>query len=340
MDPERKPAPLRTITLEEHYATAAFLRGPGRRLQDQAQAAHAHPQVAGGYHQLVERLCDLGERRIADMDAARIDVQVLSLTAPGVEQLDAAEAAALARDCNDRLVEAVRRHPSRFAGFAALPTPAPDAAADELKRVVGEHGFKGALINGHTRGRYLDDAFFWPILECAAALRVPLYLHPTPPPQPVITASYTGNYALEVASLLATAAWGWHLETATHVLRLILSGAFDRYPTLQVVIGHLGEGLPFMLPRLEWALPPEVTKLDRPIGAYLRENVHYTISGFNFLPTFLDVLLQVGAERIMFSADYPYASMARARMFLDELPVSPADRERIAHGNAERLLPR
>ncbi|HKI37102.1 MAG TPA: amidohydrolase family protein [Gemmataceae bacterium] len=274
------------------------------------------------------------------MEAARIDVQVLSLTTPGVEQLDAAEAVALARDTNDRLAEAVRRHPSRFAGFAALPTPDPDAAADELKRVVREHGFKGALINGHARGRYLDDAFFWPILECAAALRVPLYLHPTPPPQPVITASYTGNYAPEVAGLLATAAWGWHLETATHVLRLILSGAFDRYPTLQVVIGHLGEGLPFMLPRLEWALPPAVTKLERPIGAYLRENLHYTISGFNFLPTFLDVLLQVSAERILFSADYPYASMARARAFLDQLPVSPADKERIAHGNAERLLPR
>jgi uncharacterized protein len=338
MEPQKNPAPLRTITLEEHYATAAFLQGPGRQLQDQVQAVRAHPQLAAGYHQLVVQLCDLGERRIADMDAARIDMQVLSLTAPGVEQLDATVAVALARDSNDHLAQAVRRHPTRFAAFAALPTPAPDAAADELKRVVREHGFKGAMINGHSRGRYLDDSFFWPILESAAALQVPLYLHPTPPPPPVVTTSYTGNYPAAVASLLATAAWGWHIETATHVLRLILSGAFDRYPTLQVVIGHLGEGLPFMLPRLELALPTEVTKLDRPIGAYLRENVHYTISGFNFLPTFLDVLLQVGVERILFSADYPYASMARARSFLDQLPVSPADKERIAHGNAERLL--
>jgi predicted TIM-barrel fold metal-dependent hydrolase len=123
-----------------------------------------------------------------------------------------------------------------------------------------------------------------------------------------------------------------------HVIRLILSGAFDRYPGLQLVIGHLGETLPFMLPRLERALPTELTRLDRPVGAYLRENVHYTFSGLNWTPAFLDLLLQVGADRIMFSTDYPYASMTEARTFLDRLPVSPAEKERIAHGNAERLL--
>ena len=272
------------------------------------------------------------------MDAAGIDMQVLSLTSPGTEQLDATEAMALAREANNHLAEAVRRHPSRFAGFAALPTAAPAIAADELERMVREHGFKGALINGHIRGRYLDDPFFWPILERAEALQVPLYLHPTPPPQPVITASYMGNYAPEVAAGLSTAAWGWHIETAIHVLRLILGGAFDRYPSLQLVIGHLGETLPFMLPRLDFALPTQVTKRDRPIGAYLRENLHYTFSGFNYTPTFLDLLLQVGVDRIMFSADYPYASMVQAHTFLEQLPVSPADKARIAHGNAERLL--
>jgi predicted TIM-barrel fold metal-dependent hydrolase len=141
-----------------------------------------------------------------------------------------------------------------------------------------------------------------------------------------------------VTVALSTAAWGWHIETAIHVLRLILSGAFDRYPRLQLIVGHLGETLPFMLPRLDHALPTAVTKLERPIGAYLRENLHYTFSGFNYTPTFLDLLLEVGVDRIMFSADYPYASMAQARTFLDQLPVSPADKERIAHGNAERLL--
>jgi predicted TIM-barrel fold metal-dependent hydrolase len=138
--------------------------------------------------------------------------------------------------------------------------------------------------------------------------------------------------------VLSQAAWGWHIETATHILRIILSGALDRYPRLQIVIGHMGEALPFMLPRLDHNLPPPVTKLERPIGAYLCENLNYTFSGFNFTATFLDLLLQVGVGRILFSADYPYASMAQACAFLDQIPVSSADRERIAHGNAERLL--
>ena len=272
------------------------------------------------------------------MDVAGVDVQVLSLTSPGVEQLDAAEAVALAREANDALAEAVRRRPDRLAGFAALPTPAPEDAAEELERAVREHGFVGALINGHTRGRYLDDTFFWPILERAEALGVPIYLHPTPPPRAVVGASYSGDFAAGVAVGLATAAWGWHVETATHVLRLVLGGAFDRFPGLQLVVGHMGEGLPFFLPRLEAAMPKEITGLERPVGDYLRGNVHYTFGGFNWTQAFLDLLLQVGAGRIMFSADHPYAPMAEACAFLDRLPVAPADRERIAHGNAERLL--
>jgi len=320
-----KPA-TRTITLEEHFATPAFMEGPGR-------------WIKGAYGtQLLDRLCDLGERRIAEMDAEGIDVQVLSLNAPGVEQLEASEAAELARDTNDLLAEAVHRHPSRFAGFATLAASAPQEAAEELERSVRKHGFRGAAINGHIRGRYLDDEFFWPILERAERLDVPIYIHPTPPPQQVIEASYTGNFSAQVTTKLAGPAWGWHIETALHILRLILSGALDRYPRLQLVIGHLGEALPFMLPRINRQLRMELTKLRRPAGAYLRENVHYTISGFNFTPAFLDLLLEVGVDRIMFSADYPYGSMLQACTFLDQLPLSPRDKERIAHGNAEVLL--
>jgi len=138
--------------------------------------------------------------------------------------------------------------------------------------------------------------------------------------------------------MLAGAGWGWHIETAIHVIRLILGGAFDRYPKLQIVIGHMGETLPFMVQRLDTILPPARTKLERPVSAYLRENVHYTFSGFNFTPVFLTLLLQVGVGRIMFSTDYPYGSMAEGRTFLDQPPVSDADRERIAHGNAEHLF--
>lgn len=315
---------IRTITLEEHYASLAFLEGPGQG-------------VKGQYNKLIEQLCDLGEQRIADMDAAGIDVQVLSLTSPGLQPLDASEAVPLAREENDRLAEAVRRHPDRFAGFAALPTSAPDAAADELERMVSKHDFKGALINGHTQGRYLDDKFFWPILERAEALQVPIYLHPTPPPRPVLDTYYAG-FAPEVTATLSTGGWGWHIETATHIIRLILGGVFDRYPKLQLIIGHMGEALPFMMPRIEVNLTTTITKLNRPLAAYFRENLHYTFGGFNWTPTFLDLLLQVGVDRILFSTDYPYRSMQEARTFLDQLPVSPADKERIAHGNAERLL--
>ncbi len=321
---------MRVITLEEHFANPEFLDGPGKRLKQQASSAGS--PIAG----LLDQLCDVGDTRIAAMDAAGIAVQVLSLTAPGTEQLEAADAIPAARQANAFLANAVARHPTRFAGFAALPTAAPEAAADVLERAAREHGFKGAVINGHVRGRYLDDRFFWPIFERAEALGVPIYLHPTPPPRPVIEASY-GGFAPVVTEMLAGAGWGWHIETAVHAIRIILGGTFDRYPRLQLVIGHLGETLPFMLQRLD-RMPRSMTKLDRRISAYLRENVHYTISGFNFLPAFLDLFLEVGVDRIMFSADHPYASMKEARAFLDRLPVSDADRQRIAHGNAERLL--
>ena len=321
---------MRTITLEEHYASPGFLDGPGRKLKEQAN------NFRGNADKLFEQLCDLGDKRIAEMDAAGVDLQILSLTSPGTEQLEAAEAMALARETNDYLADAITKYPTRFAGFAALPTAAPDKAAEELERMVRERGFKGAIINGHNRGRYLDDKFFWPILECAEALNVPIYLHPTRPPQAVIDASY-GGFSPVVTDMLASAAWGWHIETAIHVIRLILGGAFDKYPKLQLVIGHMGEALPFMLQRLD-VMPAAMTKLNYPISTYLCSNVYYTFSGFNFIPNFLDLLLQIGVDRIMFSADYPYSSMAQARAFLDQLPVSAVDRERIAHRNAERLF--
>jgi len=329
---------MRTITLEEHFATPEFMEGPGHDMSDHVRSNKGQSPLAFINAHLVEQLLDLGDLRIADMDAAGIDVQVLSLNSPGVEQLDAPTAKTLARQTNDALGQAVQRHPNRFAGFAALPTAVPETAASELERTVRDYGFKGAVINGHNRGRYLDDPFFWPIFERAEALQVPLYLHPTPPPQPVIQASYVGNFAPEVSAQLAATGWGWHIETAIHVIRIILSGAFDRYPNLQLVIGHLGEALPFMLPRLDRCLPKQLTKLKQPVGAYLRENIFYTFSGFNFTPNFLDLLFQVGVDRIMFSADYPYSSMRDARNFLEQLPLSPVDKNRIAHGNAELLL--
>ncbi len=321
---------MRTITLEEHFVTPAFLEGPGRSLM-QRQFPPGH-RLAG----VVERLRDVGNGRIAEMDAAGIDMQVLSLNSPGVEQLNADEAIALARDTNDFLAGVIAAHPDRFAGFATVPTAAPEQAVGELERAIRELRFKGLLVNGHQQGKYLDDQRFEPILATAESLGVPIYIHPTQPPAPVVEAWY-GGFRPELTYMFANAGWGWHIETAVHVLRMVLGGVFDRHPRLQVVVGHLGEGLPFMMSRVD-IMEQQLTTLERPVSAYLRENVHYTFSGFNYLPTFVDLLMQVGVDRIMFSADYPYASMAQARAFLEQVPVSPADRERIAHGNAERLL--
>lgn len=321
---------MRTITLEEHFATPGFLEGPGRDLKEQAR------QVGSRAERVMRELCDLGDGRIAQMDAAGIDMQVLSLTAPGLEQLEATEAAALVRETNDALAEAVARYPRRLSGFATLPIAMPDQAVKELERRYKDQSFVGAVINGHQRGRYLDDPFFWSILEAAEALGAPIYLHPTRPPKPVIEASF-GRFAPMVTEMLAGPGFGWHIETAVHVLRMVLGGVFDRFPRLQVVIGHMGEGLPFFMQRVD-AMPVELTKLKRPVSAYLRDNLHYTFAGFNFLPTFLNLLHEVGVSRIMFSADHPYASMSKARAFLDEIPVSTTDRARIAHGNAEALF--
>lgn len=321
---------MRTITLEEHFATPALLKGPAHDLDERSKAAGGRLAAT-----LVSDLLNLGDDRIAKMDAAGIDVQVVSLTAPGVEQSDADAARALARDANDYAAEAVRRRPDRFAGFATLPTPDPIAAAKELERCVGL-GFKGANINGHTRGRYLDDPFFWPIFECAQALDAPIYLHPTQPPKAVVEASYAG-FSPSVSFMFANAGFGWHIETAIHALRIVLGGVFDQFPKLQLILGHLGESLPCMIQRVDH-MRPTITGLKKPVSSYLREHFHYTFSGFNFEPAFLALVCEVGVDRIMFSADHPYASMQEARDFLDRLPISPTDRAKIAHLNAEKLL--
>src|SRR5487761_1286303 len=265
---------MRTITVEEHFVSPGFLDGAGRQLKEGFLRTGSRGQ------RIIEQLSEVGAKRVAEMDAAGIDMQVLSLNAPGIEQLEAADQINVARDANDFLHGVVKAQPARFAGFAALPIAAPDKAAAEFERTVRQLGFKGALINGHTRGRYLDDKFFSPIFECATSLNVPIYLHPTVPPRAVVEASY-GGFSPAVTAMLAGSGWGWHIETAIHLIRIILGGVFDRFPKLQIAVGHLGEGLPFMLPRLNRNMAPELTRLERSFADYLRGNVHYTFGGFN-----------------------------------------------------------
>jgi uncharacterized protein len=329
---EGKVEEMKVIALEEHCASPAYLDGPGRMLVEQAKSVGA---AAGAF----EALCDVGEKRVAAMDAAGVDMQILSLSWPGTEQLGADEAIAVATDANDYMASASRRFPDRFSAFAALPMADPSEAVAELDRCVTELGFKGALINGHIRGCYLDDPFFSPVLRRAEELGVPLYVHPAKSPQAILD-TWFGGFPPAITHLLTTGGWGWHMETAAHVVRMMAGGVFDRHPTLQIIVGHLGESLAFMLLRrqLDAAVIREKTRLERPFGSYLRENVHYTFSGFDMTPAFLNLFLEVGAERIMFSSDHPFSPMQKARQFLNHLPVSANDRNRIAGGNAAKLL--
>lgn len=333
---------MRVIAVEEHFTTQAFrdanadhpfLRGmmaPMTGGGPPSQAAQA------GAPQLVERLLDLGELRLASMDAAGIDVQVISQTTPGPENLELSLAVRLAAEANDVAAEAVAAHPDRFAAFAMLATPDPAAAAAELDRAVGSLGFVGAIVNGTVNGRYLDDQFFWPIFEAAEALDVPIYLHPAWPPQAAVDVLYTG-FSPRVNASISNGGWGWHIDAGFHVLRLMLAGVFDRFPRLQIMLGHLGEALPFMIWR-SGAVLDGSAGLERPLERYFAENVSATIGGFFHHAPFAAAMQTLGADRILFSVDYPYASNDDGIGFLDGLPVSPAEKAKIAHGNAERLL--
>ena len=319
---------MRLITLEEHY------RAP--MLRSVAFVGAGAPPPDSPMARSPARLDDVGEQRLADMDAGGIDVQVLSHGAPGTEQLDPEEAIPLAREANDYLARSIAPHPDRLAAFATLPTAAPEAAADELERTVTELGFKGALINGHSRGQFLDDRRFWPIFERAQRLEVPIYLHPTEPPA-ALREAYYGGLAPQVAQTLSMAGWGWHVDTGLHVLRLIAGGVLDEYPGLQLIVGHMGEALPFFLARSSRVLRQQAG-LARPLEDYMAENFHFTTSGMFTYPPLTCLLQVIGADRVMFSVDYPYSSNSEGRDFVLGAPISEADREKLAFANAARLL--
>jgi predicted TIM-barrel fold metal-dependent hydrolase len=318
---------MRVIALEEHFWTPAVAEAIG---------ALRNPD-AGPDSPLGANLADLGERRLAAMDAGGIDLQVISHTTPGVQHLDGPTAVPLAREANDVLAAAVRAHPDRFAGLATLPTSDPAAAADELSRSVEELGLLGAMVNGHTSGRFLDEPAFAPLLERFERLDVPLYIHPTEP-VPAVRAAYYEGFAPTVTWFLSAAAWGWHSEAALHVLRMVLGGVFDRHPRLRVIVGHMGEMLPFMLQRVDDNLPPRVTGLSRLPSEYVLDHLVITTSGLFSVPPLRCALDVFGTERVLFSVDWPYAPNEEGRRLLSEAPLEGEDLERFAHGNAERVL--
>jgi 2,3-dihydroxybenzoate decarboxylase len=269
------------------------------------------------------------------MDAAGIDIQVISHGAPSAQRLDADTAVRLARGANDRLAEAVAAHPDRFAAFATLPTPDPEAAAAELDRAVTTLGFKGAMVHGLTNGVFFDDRRFWPICERAQALDVPIYLHPAAPHRAVVDAYY-GDYVQDYPSLLS-AGWGFTIETATQGIRMVLSGVFEAYPNLKIVLGHMGEGLPFLLWRINHALARPGNK---PISfrEQFSQHVYITTSGNFSTPALICSMLELGVDRILFSVDWPFVQNEPGTRWLQDLQVSVDDKEKIAGGNARRLL--
>jgi hypothetical protein len=273
------------------------------------------------------------------MDAAGIDVQVLSHVQPAAQALSGAGAVAAARRANDYLAEVIASSGGRLAGFATLPTGSPPDAAEELARSVRSLGLAGGLINSTlgTNGRFLDDPSFSVLLIAFEELGVPLYLHPTQPPAALRPVLYDG-LAAPVAGALATSAWGWHAEAGLHTLRLAASGTLARHPGLRLIIGHCGEMIPFMLDRVDDMLPPALTGLDARVSEYLLRQVWVTTSGMFSLPPVLCALSVFGVDRVLFSVDYPFSANRRGRELLDALPLSPADLAKVAGENAAALL--
>ena len=341
---------MKRIAIEEHFTTEDHidhLRQILTKEYPQKEIVQAEKQqldvetpwhsssqgAAANSAMLRSKLLDMGEGRLKEMDEAGIDMQVLSLVSPGVQVFDAPTGTTMAKKTNDELSRIVQKYPKRFAGFACLAPQDPGGAADELERAVKELGLKGAVINSHVRGEYLDDKKYWVILERAEKLGVPIYIHPRSP-SPDMLKPYLAYPPLPSAML------GFAAEVSLHAMRLICSGVFDAHPGLKIILGHLGEALPFWITRID--MLPMVQMLGDRIkkkpSQYLKDNFMVATSGMFCQPALLCTLLSLGADSILFAVDHPFESNAEAVQFMEVAPISDRDKEKICHLNAERLL--
>jgi predicted TIM-barrel fold metal-dependent hydrolase len=323
---------MRIISIEDHFSTPPYRQKAAINEARNFYMISRSEQIG---HDIGTELDDLGASRLKHMDAEGVDMQVLSLNVPMAQSFTSDEAIAAAREVNGRLAAAMQQHPTRFAGFAALPTAVPQAAADELERCVTDHGLVGAMIHGHTGGRFLDDKKFWPIFARAEQLGVPIFLHPSVPHPGAMKAYFEG-----FEDVIARPGWGFAVDTSIHFLRLLFAGVFDAYPKLQVILGHLGEGLPFAMHRLNDHTYPGAKRrgLAKTPLEYIHDHLYVTTSGNWFEPAFVCTLLALGADRILWAIDWPYEANSTGMAFWNKISLSEADREKIAHGNAERLL--
>jgi 5-carboxyvanillate decarboxylase len=334
------------IATEEAFATTEILDGIRRLMDEGAIDEPGFFNIMGYFlksdseraHRILSTLVDLDDLRLSDMDDTGIAMQVISMTAPGVQLFEADEAVGLAASSNDQLAAAVRRHPDRFAGLATIAPQDPAASAAELGRAVRTLGLKGAIINSHTHGEFLDDKKFWDIFEAAESLDVPIYLHPTSPPKAMIEPFLSRG--------LDGAVYGFAVETSVHALRMIVGGVFDRFPNLKIVVGHLGEGLPFFLYRFDYMHASMVRSnryqgvkaLDRPISERLKENFYFTSSGMPWAPAVLFTREVIGADRVMYAMDYPYEFVTEEVEMSDALPLSAEEMSEFYEGVARRVF--
>jgi predicted TIM-barrel fold metal-dependent hydrolase len=324
---------MRIVTLEEHISFPEM-------------TAKLPADALGGFGQspamqrIAPKLADITGERLKSMDDTGITKQVLSVDSSGVNYLGQKLGPAFATEYNDLIAEKIRGFENRFTAFAHLPMTAPQAAADELERAVKEHHFRGAMIRGLTEDKFLDQPEFAPIFERAEKLDVPIYLHPGLPPKGVADIYYGGlpTHA-GMAEALACYGWGWHAETALHVLRLLYAGIFDRYPKLQLIIGHMGEMLPMMMARSERAFKPGNGGANqRTLSETFHQQVHITTSGFFTQPPLKIAMDTFGVDNLMFSVDYPFSTNEMGIEFLDVIDLPEAQLAKIAHGNADKLL--
>lgn len=324
---------MKVIAIEEHFLTPAI------RAAWAASAIGQEGTASLDLGEIEKRLDDLGEGRIALMDESGVEVQVLSVTTPALHNLEPEESVALARSTNDLIAATITKHPTRFQGFATLPTAAAGEAALELERSVRDLGLAGAMLCGRTREKNLDHTDFLPMFETAARLGVPLFIHPQIPQRAVRDVYYSG-FGEAIDTAFATFGLGWHYEAGIQFVRLMLAGVFDTYPDLQIILGHWGEVILFFLERLNSLA--RVAPLKRPVADYIRQNLYVTPSGMWSQPYLQRTLEIVGPERILFSTDYPYQYRPGGAgvTFLKEAVLSPENKELFAHGNWERLTSR
>jgi 5-carboxyvanillate decarboxylase len=339
---DARPDSYRRIATEEAFSVPEVYQA----MQDWAAAADpgepdqdlwhfSSTQDTPGLRRVRRQLLDLTGERLDIMDANGVDVHLLSLTAPGVQAFETAAARSLACLANDRLAETIARHPGRFAGLAAIAPQDPGGAVTEIERAMGELRLSGVVINSHTRNEYLDDEKFWPIFEAAEGLGAAIYIHPRSP-----SAQMAGPYK---RFGLETGIYGFQAETGLHAIRLICSGVFDRFPNLTIVLGHLGEGIPFWLSRVDYMHPVRSSFNTRPRlelkpSEYFKRNFLITTSGMNWPPALRFCIEAVGADNIMFAIDYPYQLTEPAVQSMNEMPLPDEDKRKIFHQNAERVF--